>query len=186
MYIYYTPHKDAASKVVLTELKLTSRATSWKINFYSNTEDAIFQLVKEKALKEVPIAFRAYDATTSIWTYMEDWGPKVIERARVLASVLGGLTAIEVPDLASIAGAQYFDVTKIRSVPKPEDFFYQQAPASKPALTKEQIQQKLAALGVTDKKSYRVAALQLHPDRNNGNGNAMAELNMLWQELCKI
>ena len=183
MYIYYTLHKDATGTVVLTELKLTSNSNQWKICFSNNTEKAIFTLIKEKALKEVPIALRSYDEVTKIWLFMEDWGPKVIKRARALCSVLGGITTIEVPNLTAIATAQYFDSKKIKLPPKPEDFFYQQSTptASKPAMTKEQIRQKLAALGVIDKKSYRIAALRLHPDRNNGNGAAMSELNALWQ-----
>ena len=183
VYIYYTLHKDAAGSVVLTELKLTSRANQWRINFSSSTEKAIFALIKEKALKEAPIAMRSYDEITKIWLFIEDWGPKVIARAKALCSVLGGIIVTEVPDLNAIATAQYFDPKKIKLPPKPEDFFYrQQAPAaSKSAMTKEQVQQKLAAMGVTDKKSYRAAALKLHPDRNNGDGSAMSELNMLWQ-----
>ena len=182
MYIYYTLHKVAAGFVVLTELKLTSHATEWKIDFWNATEKAIFALIKEKALKEAPIAFRSYEDATKIWTFMQDWGPKVIEQAKALCSVLGGVICTEVPDLGAIAQEQSFDPKKIKLPPKPEDFFYQQsAPVATPALTKEQAQKKLAAIGVTDKKSYRSAALRLHPDRNNGNGAAMAELNMLWQ-----
>lgn len=33
------------------------------------------------------------------------------------------------------------------------------------------------------KKIYRKAALALHPDRNNGDGSKMAELNIIWAEL---
>ncbi|HEY1646317.1 MAG TPA: J domain-containing protein [Candidatus Saccharimonadales bacterium] len=33
------------------------------------------------------------------------------------------------------------------------------------------------------KKIYRKGALALHPDRNNGDGSKMAELNILWAEL---
>ncbi len=181
MYIYYTLHKDAAGSVVLTELKLSSYANRWKIDFWNTTENAIFALTKEKALKESPIALRSYDELTKIWTFMEDWGPKVIERAKALCSVLGGIVCTEVPDLGAIAQAQSFDPKKIKAPPKPEDFFYQQAaPVATPALTKEQVQQKLAALGVTDKASYRRAALKYHPDRNGGDGTMMSELNMLW------
>lgn len=36
------------------------------------------------------------------------------------------------------------------------------------------------------KKFYLRAALALHPDRNNGDGSKMSELNMLWQEYVKL
>jgi len=65
------------------------------------------------------------------------------------------------------------------------DFFYQQVPvAATPTLTKEQVAAKLRLIlgtDTVDKSSYRRAALRLHPDRNNGDGKPMSELNMLWQ-----
>jgi curved DNA-binding protein CbpA len=49
-------------------------------------------------------------------------------------------------------------------------------------MTKETLEQKLKQLmGETlDKSSYRRAALKYHPDRNNGDGSKMSELNSLW------
>lgn len=195
MYIYYTHHRDGHGKIVLTELKLTSEQKRWNIAFYNSVEKAIFLLIKEKALKEPPIAMRSYDDATCVWTYMEDWGEKVLQRATALASVLGGVIKVEVPDLASIAAAISFDPSKLRASVRPEDFFYNPSgsAAAGPRLSREQLQEKLAALlgtstavlaaGTTEerKKLYRKAALLLHPDRNNGDGSKMSELNFLWQ-----
>ena len=33
------------------------------------------------------------------------------------------------------------------------------------------------------KKAYRKASMKLHPDRNNGDGSKMSELNQIWSEL---
>jgi hypothetical protein len=66
---------------------------------------------------------------------------------------------------------------------RPEDFFYNYGkPIAQAAMTKETLEQKLKQLmGETlDKSSYRRAALKYHPDRNNGDGTKMSELNMLW------
>jgi hypothetical protein len=36
------------------------------------------------------------------------------------------------------------------------------------------------------KKFYRLGAVQLHPDRNNGDGTRMSELNAIWSELQSL
>ena len=48
-------------------------------------------------------------------------------------------------------------------------------------ITKSDAEAFLRKLGVVDKKSYRMKALALHPDRNGGDGAKMSELNMYWQ-----
>jgi hypothetical protein len=72
----------------------------------------------------------------------------------------------------------------------PNNFFYNTvAPAQ--AQTRESVTESLARiLGCTPtdlgqpldivKKLYRKKALELHPDRNNGDGSKMSELNSLW------
>lgn len=35
-------------------------------------------------------------------------------------------------------------------------------------------------------KLYRAAAMRLHPDRNNGDGSKMSELNRIWREYVKF
>ena len=180
MYIYYTMHKDGHGKLVLTELKLTSVYSKWQIYWKAPLEDALFKIINP-LLKMPPISIYSYDPQLKIWSYMDQWGADVLSKIKATTAPLGGVICVEVPDLAAIALDYIFDVSKIKQTIRPEDFFYQQAPVSTPALTKEQVAQKLLALGVTDKKSYRQAALKYHPDRNNGDGSQMSELNMLWQ-----
>lgn len=194
VYIYYTLHKDTAGSVLVTELKLTSYPNTWQIKWKNQMEDALFKLCNP-ILKFPPIAQRSYDDQTKIWTYIGSYGPDVLQKIKTTTSVLGGVTQIEVPDLASIAIRASFDPKKISQSVRPEDFFYNPTgnnAAASSALTKESIQAKLASLlEISEaelgsaasgelKKLYRRAALKYHPDRNNGDGSKMSELNMLW------
>jgi hypothetical protein len=80
---------------------------------------------------------------------------------------------------------------------KPEDFFHsfkeQPLNTSTSKLTIDQLIDRLYNVAGIDsfqkeftKSDYRRAALKLHPDRNNGDGSRMAELNMLWEEYKKL
>lgn len=192
MYIYYTHTKDAAGSVVLTELKLTSVHNRWQIYWKNSTENALFQICSP-LLKAPPIAKRSYDENSKIWTYFDQYGVRVLAQIAAITATLGGVTQIEVPDLQSIAQASVFDPHKARPSIRPEDFFYQTTAPQTTELTAEQIQRKLAllleievsVLAVTAKddlkKLYRRAALRLHPDRNNGDGSRMSDLNMYWR-----
>ena len=71
-----------------------------------------------------------------------------------------------------------------------EQFFYEEALNAPIIVTKESIAAQLCTmLQISSdvlrdtnaaKKAYRMKALQLHPDRNNGDGSKMSELNSLW------
>ncbi|MDR3392473.1 MAG: hypothetical protein P4L77_12150 [Sulfuriferula sp.] len=186
MFVYYQHHRDAAGTVLLTELKLSSSNNKWDIAFFSNTEKAIFQLLNP-VMKQPPAAKRSCDMKTYVWTYLDDWGVKTLKMMEQVTAPLGGVKLVEVDDLAYIASCLRFDLSKKRTPEKPQDFFYNYGkPIATPTMTKETIKSKLLTLlevsdsSQIDKKSYRRAALRLHPDRNNGDGSRMSELNMLW------
>jgi len=189
MFVYYEHHRDAYGKIVLTELKLSSSANSWKIAFYDKQENIKFEFVK-KALKVPPVASRSYAEDTKVWTYLPPYGESVLQTIEQVTAAVGGVTLREVTDLASSASANGFDFSKKAKPPKPEDFFYNHgAQNSKPPMTKEHASKELRKLfelnGITvegeiTKKHYRQAALKLHPDRINDSGAAMADLNVLW------
>jgi len=185
VYLYFEHHRDAHGKTVLTELRISSYgngqlAISWK-NPAENTKFDICKTV----LKSVPIAYRSYDDTSKVWSYLESYGEQVIEKLKEVTKPLGEITCILVEDLASQCLSGKIDLTGKRKPVNVQDFFYQQAaPAATPTLTKEQVTDKLRLIlgtDTVDKSSYRRAALRLHPDRNNGDGKPMSELNMLWQ-----
>lgn len=78
----------------------------------------------------------------------------------------------------------------IEKVVNPEDFFYSNFTDSTPQVSKETLAGQLVKLlGITPdelndagllKKAYRRKALELHPDRNAGDGTAMSSLNEIW------
>ncbi len=183
VYIYYSQVKGENGETILTEGKLTSIANNWHLNFKLQSENAAFLYVKNACFKNPPLRYRMYDEKTCVWTFLNEWGDKVLKLIKDAEKLLA-IKCIEVPDLSAIASLSHFNIAAASAEFKPENFFYEkEAPTSSKTLSPEQVKVKLAALGVTDKKSYRAAALHLHPDRNNGDGSAMAELNMLWQ-LC--
>ena len=194
MYIFYEHHKDAFGKIVLTEMRLSSYNPHLAINFRSQLEVTIFELCKP-ILKFPPVAFRSYEDATKIWSYFGEtpYGELVLQKIQEVTKALGGVTAIAVEDLLSSAQAGQIRSAKKQSV-RPEDFFYNTtAPSSTSNMTKDSILPKLASLLQVEektlstivngelKKLYRQAALRLHPDRNQGDGSKMSELNMLWR-----
>jgi hypothetical protein len=195
MYVFYQHHKDPSGHVLLTEMRRSSYSNRWKIAFNSPTEEAAHKACVI-AHKTPPSAKRSYDDNTKVWTYFDDWGEKVIKQMETLCLGLGvKFSAIEVEDLAYLNTQYSFDYKKLRkpAAINPEDFFYNTAPPTgTSALTAEQIQKGLISLleipvttlaGIDAaelKRFYRKAALRLHPDRNNGDGSKMSELNMLW------
>ncbi len=182
MYVYYEHHKDANGKIVLTELVLSSWGNGrLGIIFANSTENMLFEICK-LALKHAPIAQRSYDPAINVWSYFDEWGQFTLMRlVSVTDSIAQKVTLIEVQDLAVQAVNKRIDLPGKRV--RPEDFFYNYGkPVVQAVMTKETLEQKLKSLmGETlDKSSYRRAALKYHPDRNNGDGSKMSELNSLW------
>jgi hypothetical protein len=197
MYVYYEHHKDANGKILLTELRLSSKPNGrLEINFKDPMEETIFNACKA-VLKWPPLANYSYDPAIKCWSYFGQYGVSstygvvVIEKLSAICLALQTtFEAFPIQDLTSQALNNSVNMSSFSASHfKVEDFFYQKEPAQLggSTLSKAEIEQKLTALigSAPDKKSYRQAALRFHPDRNNGDGSKMSELNMLWQQWQK-
>lgn len=191
MYVFYEHHRDASNTISLTEIRLSSRMERFEINFYVNKEKAVFDLCKV-VLKNAPVGLRSHDPALFIWSYLGDaWGQLTLKQLQDVTAALGGLTTVEVEDLAGYCRMGGYKPELRAKQPKAEDFFYKNEPA-KTVVSKESVvpalaklieiseQELIAADEPKLKKLYRLAAMRLHPDRNNGDGSRMSELNMLW------
>lgn len=127
---------------------------------------------------------RIYDPQTKLWQLDNKVVPSF---KQLIANIV-----LRVYDFDPNAGRAGSSTT----TPKidPNNFFYNTV-APPQAQTRESIAASLAAiLGCTVaelaqpldvvKKLYRRKALELHPDRNNGDGSKMSELNSLWSVYC--
>lgn len=187
MFVYYEHHKDARGKIVLTEMRLSSFGNGrLAIAFKNIKENTLFELCKS-VLKMPPVAFRSYDENSKVWSFLEGWGVQVLEKLHEITKPIDEIVEYEVEDLQTQCLQGSISFGKRKKTVRPEDFFYNTgAGAASPVLTKEQIVSKLASLmqvpvDSIDKKAYRAAAMRLHPDRNQGNGAMMSELNMYWR-----
>jgi hypothetical protein len=147
-------------------------------------------------LKSIPLENRDFNDTTKIWTILGPKGKVVI--AQLESMILQGLFSnVEIKRIKNLE--EKAKLGQLNRQPSKEerfsteDFFYNPAPASL-ALSGVALSEKLAPLlslspsdlaskemdEKTLKKHYLRAALRLHPDRNNGDGSKMSELNMLW------
>lgn len=128
-----------------------------------NQVKAIIDLMKVT----IPASDRMYEATSKEWTISSKyyvWLEDIMKKA-------------------------HFTITEVKATANPEDFFYNFTDST-PQVSKDTLATQLVKmLGITPqdladanllKKAYRRKALELHPDRNNGDGSQMSELNSVW------
>jgi hypothetical protein len=200
MYVYYEHHRDANNKIVLTELRLSSY-NNGKLAIAFKTdpmEEIVFKAVVPLC-KWPPLSNYSYEPTIKVWSYFGQYGvagtygEEVIKKIQtVVEALMQPFKAFEIEDLAGQAVNDRVDLSGAKRKPKmsAEEFFYNHGVAqSAPVMTREQLEKKLTVIlntSIVDKKSYRAAAMRLHPDRNNGDSKGMTELNYLWQEYQKL
>ena len=147
--------------------------------------------------KQIPANDRTYDPVSNVW---------VVPKANFKALTTIYLAMKYIYDDSFIIKHNSLQdwiegraTAKKHEVPKAEDFFYTYGqPVAGTTLSKDSIAAKLQVLlieafdgtesidltkasAIDLVKLYRKAALKLHPDRNNGDGSKMSELNMYWQ-----
>jgi len=180
MYVFFEHHKDADGTVLATDVICSSFehgiGIAWK------RDQSLFEIMK-RLLKTPPLEKRSYNESLKIWTYLGTSGFSLLEIIQdTFTKLRMGVEFREVQDLESQVAAGGIAVAKQKKI-DPKTFFYNAAPISH-EITREQASAKLKELfAVTDKRSYRVAALAFHPDRNGGDGRKMSELNMYWRIL---
>lgn len=131
--------------------------------------NGIIQVIKAT----IPASNREYNTNTKTWTILKP-------NYEMLEPIL------------KQAGFRVILTEKINTTPpKHEDFFYSYSePTSSSRESKESLADKLIKLlecspndladSIKLKRLYRAKALQYHPDRNNGDGSRMSELNSVW------
>jgi len=150
-------------------------------------------------LKQIPSSLRAFDNETKVWTIPLDKFEFL--QQTILKALNYKYKQYSKGNLIAEAILFNPDAAKYAEVPKAEDFFYEQPAgnfeSSSDTLTFQQLEEKLQELLGTNsiisalgddyrKKLYRKAAMKYHPDRNNGDGSKMSELNYYWQEYQKV
>lgn len=143
---------------------LGARTISFEFNKWDwNQVKAVVDLMKLM----IPVSDRMYDSDSKQWTVTNKyWG--------------------YISEIFTKAG---FRIEEAKHVDA-EDFFYNQGTATPVVESKDSLAAKLISmLGITAqdladsgllKKAYRKKALEWHPDRNQGDGSKMSELNAVW------
>ena len=155
-------------KVIAIEDKATA---SWDLEFTAKSKNDWVQLRGLVAIikASIPASDRTYNEDTKHWSILDKYYANL--------KMAGG-----------VMGLQWEEQQKIKA----GKFFYEEVLNAPVVVTREMLQAQLCKLmevqvvtlqdAVLAKKAYRAAALKLHPDRNNGDGSKMSELNSLWSQ----
>src|SRR6516164_2538993 len=175
MYVFFEHHRDADGSVLATDVICSSFESGAGINWKS---DKMNLELMTRLFKTPPIGVRSFNDKTKVWSYLGDAGMHLMETVQEFFQKLNvRIQFYEIEDLENSIG--HISLNKAKKI-DPSQFFYNRAVPTTQDITKEFAERKLKEIGVIDKKSYRQAALRLHPDRNGGDGKAMSELNMYW------
>jgi hypothetical protein len=194
MYVFFQELKIGES--VLTEFILSSDGWTGKIEWKKPIEAVQKELILG-FFKQIPPTQREYEVTNHIWTFLGPAGAQLVSilNQAIQGKLLSGTILQEVKDLRGNlkrGNLRYIPPTPPKPKFKEEDFFHAPPPAKKVELSGEALYSALSSLLGIElslfkslnpadlKKAYRSAALRLHPDRNNGDGSRMSELNALW------
>lgn len=160
---------------VIIKLEFDEVLDSYHIAFETRRRNA-WDIVKgliDVIKAVVPASNRDYDPNTKVWTITKNYYEEKIQ------PVFEHHSDVEINKT-------------IRAKPKTaEEFFYSYSdPVSISKETKESLADKLIKLlectpndladSIKLKRLYRAKALMYHPDRNNGDGSKMSELNSVW------
>ena len=191
MYIYYEEFGD------ITLVALSSNGRDTFIQWKDPKEKAICNLCNG-IFKEVELKNRDFNPDTNVWTFIGYVGKVIYTQLESMCTqgIFQNSKVLKIEDLEEKAKRGALNSTVKKSVDKKfevEDFFYSPpAAAGSTQLSGANLLNKIAEyLAVSPeqvksasdkdlKRLYRGAALRLHPDRNNGDGSKMSELNMLW------
>lgn len=194
MHLYYeilNKSKPPSEQIYL--FILSSDSVSSKIKFHDKEEKALQQFTSQ-VFKTTPFDSYAYDATSHIWTILGSYGRVVIA---ILESSLknGALRNYHIHETTELE----YKVARSNLKAKPteklfneEDFFYSLPTSTSNDESGDALYKALSSMlnlsidkfksmNLGDlKRIYRKSALIYHPDRNNGDGSKMSELNRLW------
>ena len=194
MYLLYEHHKDAEGHILVTDMLFTSYFPGRPgVNFKSASEKAQFEFSK-RAFKDVHIRLRSYDKETNIWSFFPPAGAEVYKELKGSDIMKLGLKIEQIDSLTEQKRGGYIRVNSTTKRIDPSDFFYTPEAPQSTGLSREDLLKKLSGMLLLSaaelenasllelKGPYRKAALLYHPDRNNGDGSRMSELNYLWQQ----
>src|SRR5579863_1050900 len=146
MYLFYEHLKDASGTVLSTDVVASSYTSGKGLDWRGKDKD-MFNVILA-LFKEVPLKQRAFNEPTKMWTFLDGTGVELLFKIETAFKAVGfrGIEFEEVEDLVvqltSEGGIKKPNPKKV----DPKKFYYNQAPAAKAGLTKDEIQKKLAAL----------------------------------------